>query len=429
MKNLKTNTVKKVFNDFGGSVILNTMTKVRAFPAEEVVGFHFGQSPFPVYPPIAHGLKNHINSNGYAHKNGVVELREQMSKWIKHHHGLDYSPDNIIVTTGAKINFFTLMKILSGQVMINACSWATYAPQNVIANFEKPTIVQSTKENNYFPTPEDFRRAENSDQNRKLTIINSPNNPSGLVIPQNLQKELADYFRKNGYILVDDEIYNLLHFDMNDYVPFAKLYPEGTILSNSVSKWGNAGGWRIGYMAFPDELKFLIDHILALNTEIVSCPATPLQYAAIDMFKVGDKEYDRYINDMRRICKVTGVYIAKRLRELGLSCKDPQGGFYMYVDFEDFRGKLAGKGITTGKQLTDALLDRHKIAVLDGSCFLRDPNELGFRLSNSDYNGKLLLEKARLIDTELDDNFVEENCDKIIRGVEGIKSFVNWLNE
>ena len=417
LRNLKTSKVAFIAN------------KVRPLPAEKVFKFNVGVAPFPIDPLAVEQLRKHAHLNKYGQLNGIKPLREAISAWMKHYHKMNYHADNIMISVGSKICYFAMMKLFNGQILVPANSWCSYKNQNLIANYEDITIVETCKENDFFPTPDDYSKAEKKDADFKMTIITSPNNPTGYVLDAARKKELADYFRKNNYIVLEDEIYSHSLYDMNDFAPLAQFYKEGTIVVNGISKWGNACGWRIGFMAFPKELDFFRKRIGSVFSETVTMPPLPIQHAAVSLFRLGDQKYNETQAAINRILKSVGFYMAERLRKLGFDIKDPKAGIYLYVDLWAFKGQLNKKGIYTGEQLTECLFDKFCIAVIPAEAFYMKAEELAFRVAFTDFDGEKCLEKVRNVKGEFGDEFVEENCWKIVEGIKKFGEFVEWLNE
>ena len=153
----------------------------------------------------------------------------------------------------------------NGEIILSAPSWVSYEPQAIIGR-NKVHWIQTSRENNWFPTANQLEKKIKSIKKKNLIfILNSPNNPSGTIC-KNL-KELAAVARKYKLIVLSDEIYTDLTFDRK-YESISKYYPERTIISSGLSKWCGAGGWRLGFFAFPSNLKPIMEmlKILAIIT-------------------------------------------------------------------------------------------------------------------------------------------------------------------
>ena len=136
-------------------------------------------------------------------------------------------------------------------------------------------------------------------------------------------------------------------------------------------------------------------------------------------------ETDAYFDDMRRTLKATGEYTARRLREMGARCHDPEGGFYVMPDFSQFSEKFKTKGVRTNAEFVNKLLNDQLVSVLAGTHFLRPDEELSLRLSYVDFDGESALKAARARPgEELGEAFVKENCPNVVEGMNRMERFI-----
>ena len=226
---------------------------------------------------------------------------------------------------------------------------------------------------------------------------------------------------------MSDEVYSHVAFDMKNYRSLAQYYPEGTIVTGGISKYGNAGGWRLGFAALPDELSDWVKSINAVLSETTSCAPTPVQKAAVHLFDPNPPpETVAYFDDMRRALKATGEYTARRLRGMGALCHDPDGGFYVMPDFSPYADKFKAKGVTTNAEFVKQLLLEQEVSVLAGTHFLRPDDELSLRLSYVDFDGEAVLRAARSSSRkELGEAFVREHCPNVVEGMDRMEKFIN----
>jgi aspartate aminotransferase len=150
-------------------------------------------------------------------------------------------------------------------------------------------------------------------------------------------------------VVLADEIYMDLHDE--DYYSIAKYYPEGTILSTGLSKWAGAGGWRIGALLFPPQLKDLLRVVVGIASESFSSVAAPIQHAAVVAFN-GGPEIDEYLRRTRCVIRTMAAEVVRILRDGGVTVADPNGPFYVFPDFGAFRGNLNRRGIYTSSEMT-----------------------------------------------------------------------------
>ena len=211
----------------------------------------------------------------------------------------------------------------NGEIILSAPSWVSYEPQAIIGR-NKVHWIQTSRENNWFPTAKQLEKKIKSIKNKNLILIlNSPNNPSGTIC-KNL-KDLAAIAKKYDLIVLSDEIYTDLTF-CNKYESISKYYPEKTFISGGLSKWCGAGGWRVGFFAVPNQLSELLENIKTLASESYSTVNSPAQYAAVEAYEGDFSEYKaRTLNILRSV----GHYFYNNLKSNKVLINQPQVAFYL----------------------------------------------------------------------------------------------------
>ena len=198
---------------------------------------------------------------------------------------------------------FLLHISFDGEIILPSPSWVSYQPQSIIAD-NKFHWIDTSAENNWFPTAKSIENLINNNKEKNyLLILNSPNNPSGQVC-KNL-KEISQIVKKYNITVLSDEIYSELTFDEN-YESIANYCSEKVIISNGLSKWCGAGGWRLGYFIIPKELQKLKNSIKVLASETFSAVSSPIQHAAIVAFK---NDHSDHIKKSNLILKGIGEYV------------------------------------------------------------------------------------------------------------------------
>ena len=193
-----------------------------------------------------------------------------------------------------------------GEILLPAPSWVSYQPQALIAK-NKVHWMQTSMDNNWFPSVEELENKIKKLKNKNILLfLNSPNNPSGTVC-KNLS-EIAKIAKKYKLIILSDEIYSELTFN-KEYKSISNFYPERTIVSNGLSKWCGAGGWRLGFFAIPNHLKELKNSLKILCSESFSSVSAPIQYAALEAYK-GD--HTKYLDKVRNILEFIGNYVYEK---------------------------------------------------------------------------------------------------------------------
>ena len=289
-------------------------------------GFAFGQSPFQVPKIMQEALIKNSSKGEYAAVPGIPELRNAISKYNKHYFGMDVAPERIYVGPGTKELIFNLLEILHGTVILPTPAWLGYLPQ--IRFLQKNYHMLSTRANKKI-SPNDLRKLALRLQDRqKILILNNPNNPTGLLYDQLELEEIADVCREQNIAVISDEIYAQTTFNFSKFVSMGKIYPEGTFVTNGLSKSHASGGYRLGYVVFPQhavDLKAQFKKILATEYTAVS---TPIQHAAVAGFEIS-KEMDEYFEITRNIHHIMGhisEYTHDKLLEIdGVKVTKPDG--------------------------------------------------------------------------------------------------------
>ena len=240
-------------------------------------------------------------------------------------------------------------------------------------------------------------------------ILNSPNNPSGQVC-KNI-KEISTIVKKYKIIVLSDEIYSELTFDKS-YESISNYCPEKVIISNGLSKWCGAGGWRLGYFVIPNELIEIKNSMKVLASETFSAVSAPIQFAAISAFRDDHKDY---VLKSKKILKGIGEYVYNNLSSNNVIMNNPMGGFYLMPEF-------INKKFNTSAEMCTDLLNKKGVAILPGSDFGFSVEKMISRLSYTDFDGKNFISNINL-DTKVDEDLIKKFSPKIIEGIRRIKDW------
>ena len=220
------------------TLLINETSRRLEAQGKKIYKFGFGQSPFKVPENIVKELKDNAHQNKYLPMQGLSELRNAIAKYTSEKKNYDYKSDNVIIGPGSKELMFLLHVIFDGEIILPAPSWVSYAPQAILGR-NKIQILQTKRENNWFPTASEIEEIILKDQKKNyLLFLNSPNNPSGQIC-DNLE-EIASIAKKYNLIILSDEIYSELCFE-DGYQSISNFCPEKTIISTGLSKWCGAG--------------------------------------------------------------------------------------------------------------------------------------------------------------------------------------------
>ena len=398
IKNLKTSSTLRI----------NEISKNLELEGKKIYKFGFGQSPFQVPEDVVSELKNSAHQNKYLSMQGLNELRIAISKYENKKSNQNHKAENIIIGPGTKELMFLLQILFDGEVLLPAPSWVSYAPQALIGR-NKTHWITTKSDNNWFPTAEEIEKIVKNKNKNYLLFLNSPNNPSGQVC-KNL-KEISDIAKKYNIVILSDEIYSELTFDKN-YKSISEFYPEKTIISNGLSKWCGAGGWRLGYFIIPETLKRLGDSLKILASETFSSVSAPIQYAAIAAYK---NNHDEYIYNSRSILRAVGEHVYINLVSNKININKPQGGFYLMPEF-------LIKKFSTSEEMCGNILKETGVALLPGSDFGFSKEQMIARLSFTDFEGHEFMNNIKK-NKKIDSNLISKFAPKIIEGTKKLKTW------
>ena len=399
IKNLKPSSTLKI----------NEISRELEEKGKKIFKFGFGQSPFQIPDDIVEALKDNAYQNKYLPMQGLKQLRESVAKYTSIKKDYNYKSKNVIIGPGSKELMFLLHILFDGEIILPAPSWVSYVPQAILGR-NKIQRIQTTRENNWFPTGTEIEEVILKDKNKNyLLFLNSPNNPSGQIC-ENL-KEISEITNKYNLVILSDEIYSELSFE-KVFNSISSFCPEKTIISTGLSKWCGAGGWRLGYFIIPDSLNILRDSINVLASETFSSVSAPIQYAAI---KAYTNNHVEYINNSKKILKAVGNYVYENLKSNKILINKPQGGFYLMPEF-------LNKKFNTSSDMCNNILKETGVALLPGSDFGFDKNRMLARLSFTDFDGQNFMNKIQN-HQKIDDSIIFKLAPKIVEGVNKLKKW------
>jgi aspartate aminotransferase len=408
------------------TLAINELAKRLHIEGKVIYKLAFGQSPFPVPKHVVKQLKRHAHEKDYLPVSGLPELRTAVATYHGRVNELRYAADQILIGPGSKELLYILQVVFNGILYLPSPCWLSYAPQGRLTH-KRIRWFKTTAENNWLPTPDDLDRiGAASGGASQLVILNYPSNPAGTTYDDATLERLGDAARRNGIVLLSDEIYGEFHHE-GGHTSVARFYPEGTIVSAGLSKWAGAGGWRLGTFAFSPELKDLQMAMTSVASETFSATSAPIQYAAVTAYE-GGEEIERYLNAARRILKVLGQEVYSRLKNAGVQVVEPRGGFYVFPDFSPFRESLKARGMETDVDVCKRLIEDAGVMLLPGRSFGRGPKELTARLAYVDFDGDRVLNALRKngLDSGIDTRFLRRYCGHTL---EGVQKICTWLAE
>lgn len=334
----------------------------------DVISLSLGEPDFNTPDDIKEAAKKAIDDNFsfYPPVPGYTDLRQAIANKFREENGLDYSPEQIIVSAGGK---HTLINILlsvvdpGDEVILLAPYWVSYYDQIIFAQ-GKPVVIQTTIESDFKVTPAQLEAAITP--LTRVLIFNSPSNPTGMVYTRDEMAALVSVLEKHpGILIISDEIYEHITFS-GQHISLAtfRSISDRVVTVNGVSKGYAMTGWRIGYMGGPLWLAKACNKLQGQFTSGVCSIAQRAALAAVTS-KSDSKERMRMAFLRRRdlICRL--------LNDVpGLKVRVPQGAFYVMPDVTSFIGKsYDGKVINNADDLTYFILSEARVAVVSGSAF------------------------------------------------------------
>jgi len=370
------------------TVAINERSNALIAAGHTVYKLGLGQSPFPVPASVVEALRDNAPRKEYMPVRGHAPLRAAVAEFHRRRLGLvhDAGEEDVLVGPGSKELMFIAQLAFYGDLVLPSPSWVSYSPQARILG-RQVCFLPTEPKDRWLLRPQVLHDHCARDPGRpRMLILNYPSNPTGQTYTPDDLAELAAVARAQRMIVISDEIYGELHHD-GAHRSFAVHYPEGTLISSGLSKWCGAGGWRLGTLLFPRELRWLLDAMTAVASETYTTTSAPIQCAAVTAFECGP-EIEEYLAHARAVLRALGTWCRDALVAAGVQCDAPQGGFYLFPDFSGLAGRLQARGVTGGEALCERLLEETGVAILPGSEFGRPPGDWTARLAYVDFNGR-----------------------------------------
>ncbi|MDF2542064.1 MAG: Aspartate aminotransferase [Herbinix sp.] len=330
----------------------------------DVVGFGAGEPDFNTPDNVCEAAIKAIHDGftKYTPAEGTLELRKAVCEKFKHFNGINYEPSQIVISNGGKhslTNIFSAILNPGDEVIIPSPYWLSY-PEIVRLADGVPVFIRAGKEQNYKVTAAQIDAA--CTDKTKAFILNTPNNPSGMIYTREELLEIADVIIKRDIYVVADEMYENLIYGDDQPVSIASLNDEiyqRTITCSGVAKSYSMTGWRIGYTGSSKEIAKLMGSIQSHQTSNPNSIAQKAAYEALmgpqdSVFKMNEE-----FNKRRD-------YMSERVDQMNLiSALKPQGAFYLFVDIsETLEKEYKGSNVGTVGNLAKILIEDFNVAVI-----------------------------------------------------------------
>ena len=350
------------------TVAIDTLAKQMIADGKDVVSLGAGEPDFPTPAPICDAACTAIREGKtrYTAPVGILDVRKEVCNKLKRDNGLDYAPEQIIMTSGAKHAVFNSLAALvnpGDEVIIPAPYWVTY-PELVKWLGGTPVFVQAGIENSFKITAQQLQAAIT--EKTKAILINNPCNPTGSVYSESELAALSKVIVANDIYCISDEVYEYFVYG-GKFTSIASFegMAERTIVVNGFSKSHCMTGWRVGYDAAPAPIAKIIGKIQGQATHH---PSNIAQYAALAALRMGMGEVDKMREAFRRRREFMVTQVS---RILGEPITPPEGAFYLFAPVAKLFGKKTPAGDTVNGSIDFCkfLLESEGLAIVPGAAF------------------------------------------------------------
>lgn len=350
------------------SVTVGINSKVKELKSNgvEVINLSIGEPDFNVPEKAKEYGKKSLDDNitKYNLVPGILELREEICKKLKDENNIEYSPDQIVLSSGAKNSITNLLLAVTDpgdEVLLPLPYWVSYSEMVKIVN-AVPVEVPTKKENSFKATKEDLL-ASITDKT-KLIIITNPSNPTGAVYTRDELLEIAEVCLEKGIYIMADEIYEKIKYD-DTFVSVASLSPEIkdiTITVNGFAKSAALTGTRLGYTASNSEIA---KAMTSIQGHIISHPCLVAQYVGLGALKECQSDMDHMVATYKHRCEL----ITDRLDKIDhIGYVKPSGAFYIFIDLSEVKARYKYEDSFSIKFCED-FLENERVAVVPGKAF------------------------------------------------------------
>lgn len=353
--------LNKIANDLPPSGIRKFFDIVATMP--EAISLGVGEPDFATPYAISKAGMDSINlgKTQYTSNAGLFELRESISKFLSKRYNVNYSSEEVIITVGGSEGMDIALRAIvnpGDEVLIADPSYVSYEPGVRLCG-GIPIPVRCLAKDKFKLTAENFAKAVTP--KTKALIMSFPSNPTGAIMEEEDLRKLVEEIKKTDIIVITDEIYAELTYGRKHCsIASFEGMRERTIYISGFSKAFAMTGWRMGYVAGPQEL---LNIMLKIHQYVIMCAPTAGQYAALAGLEEGFK------NDFEEVVKMRNEYdrrrrfVVDRLNEIGLTCFEPEGAFYCFPC-------VSSTGLD-GEEFANKLLNDYKVAVVPGGAFGR----------------------------------------------------------
>lgn len=335
----------------------------------DVISLSAGEPDFATPDNIKNKAIEALSKNftHYTVVSGIPELKEEIVKKFKRESGVSYTLDEVIVSTGAKQALYNAIFALIGpgnEVIIPTPYWVSYRDQVIMAE-GTPVFLDTNEKDGFQFSVDDI--VSKITPNTKAILLNSPNNPTGVIYDEEIIKDLIELALKHDFYIISDEIYEKISYEGINVKSIVSLNPEikeKVVIINGFSKAYAMTGWRLGYAVGP---KPIIKAMNKIQGQVTSCPNSITQWAGVEALS-GPQDA---VFSMRDEFEIRRNFVMERIDSIpNVSYVKPKGAFYIFLNISSYFGKRYKDYIIEDSlSMSEYLLNQVKIALVPGSAF------------------------------------------------------------
>ena len=359
---------KRISNTKTSATIAMSMkARELTLQGKDIISLSAGEPDFDTPRNIKDAAIESINSGNtkYTPVDGMLTLKESIVKKFKNENNLEYTSDQIIVSTGCKQSIYNLCQATldeGDEVLIPSPYWVSY-PEIVKLSDAIPVFVETNSETDFKVTGKMLE--DNITQKTKMILLNSPSNPSGFIYTEDDLKDIGRVLKKHPNIIIaSDDIYEHIIFNGKKFTNILNVCPElydQTIVLNGVSKAYAMTGWRIGYAAGSSNI---VNAMKKIQSQSTSCTCSISQAAAKAALDNDNSEVQKMVNEYQ----LRSEFLHTELNKIdGIKYKKPDGSFYAFVDVNGLINKI--DNINDDFELAEYFLKEADVAVVPGTAF------------------------------------------------------------
>lgn len=350
---------------------IDALSKQMKAEGKDVIGFGAGEPDFPTPTYIKEAAKEALDKDftRYTPASGMLELKKAVCARYKRKYGLSYAPEQVVISNGAKHSLFNAFQAIlnpGDEVIVLSPYWVTY-PELVKMADGAPVFVETSAENNFRADAEQIEAAI-TDKTRAI-ILNSPSNPCGCVYGRDVLEKIGALAVKHDFYIISDEIYDELNYGepITSIATMGEEVRKRTIIVNGMSKAYAMTGWRIGYTLSEASIAKVMG---SYQSHATSNPCSIAQYASVAALNGDGTD----VTEMVEAFKKRSRLMYKLVNDIpGLSCKLPEGAFYIFVSIKGCIGKSVNGQVIDGSiSFAEQLLKEKNVAVVPGIAFGAD---------------------------------------------------------